>query len=129
MLKDLGLALEPLKFMEFVLAGTTQGALLSRAGACIVNVPAPERYAVHKLVVWAERPPAERVKAAKDLAQAAALAQWHLRNEQAGRFNDAWRDALGRGAGWAKRAGRGLRALLALRPDLETDALWGAKKR
>jgi hypothetical protein len=39
----LGLALEPLKFMEFSLEGTTQGALLSREGACVVNLPDPAR--------------------------------------------------------------------------------------
>jgi hypothetical protein len=55
-MEQLGVALEPLKFMEFSLEGTTQTALFSREGACIVNIPAPERYAVHKLIVHGERP-------------------------------------------------------------------------
>jgi len=123
-LEELGLSLEPIKFMEFLLVGTTQAALLSRQGACIVNIPAPERYAVHKLIVRGERPAAERVKAAKDLAQAAALAQWHLVNGQARRFNAAWRDAMVRGAGWRKRADAGRRALLARHAELSDRALW-----
>jgi hypothetical protein len=123
-LDELGLALEPLKFMEFLLVGTTQAALLAREGACVVNIPAPERYAVHKLIVYGERPASERAKAAKDLEQAAALAQWHLANSGAARFNKAWRDALGRGRGWKKRAEEGRSALLKKHPDLSAGELW-----
>ncbi len=34
---DLNLALEPLKFMEFLLEGTTQGCVVARTGACVVR--------------------------------------------------------------------------------------------
>lgn len=54
-LDALGLVLEPLKFMEYLLEGATQGALLSRDGVCLVNLPDPARFAVHKLLVSAER--------------------------------------------------------------------------
>jgi hypothetical protein len=121
----LGLALEPLKFMEFSLEGTTQAALLGRAGACLVNIPSPSRYAVHKLVVYGERDTASRAKAIKDVEQAAALAEWHLLNGQADRFNTAWADALSRGKGWKTRAMQGQRALLARYPALGAEALWG----
>lgn len=124
-IEHLGLALEPLKFMEFSLEGTTQAALLSRAGACLVNIPSPPRYAVHKLVVFGERDTASRAKASKDIEQAAALAEWHLVNEQADRFNAAWTDALSRGRGWKTRALQGQRALLAKYPALASQALWG----
>ncbi|MFO1339528.1 MAG: nucleotidyltransferase domain-containing protein [Burkholderiaceae bacterium] len=121
---QLGLALEPLKFMEFSLEGTTQTALFSREGACLVNIPAPERYAVHKLIVHGERPVAERGKAVKDLAQAAALAQWYLGNAGAASFNTAWRDALGRGKGWRQRAIQGRDAMLTRYPFLDRPELW-----
>ncbi|MHB8878801.1 MAG: GSU2403 family nucleotidyltransferase fold protein [Myxococcaceae bacterium] len=121
---DLGLVLEPLKFLEFLLEGTTQAALLSKAGACLVNIPAPERYAIHKLIISGERRPAERAKSAKDLEQTAALAQWHLLNGQAGAFNRAFRDALGRGKGWRSRASLGRRTLLKRHPELGAKALW-----
>ena len=126
-LEELGLALEPLKFMEYLLAGTTQAALLAREGACVINIPAPERYAVHKLIVFGERPAAERAKAAKDIEQAAALAQWHLAGGGAARFNKAWRDAVGRGRGWKKRAEAGRRALQRKHPDLSAGELWREK--
>lgn len=122
---SLGLSLEPLKFMEFSLEGTTQAALLSRAGACLVNIPAPARYAVHKLVVFGERDTASRVKAVKDVEQAAALAEWHLLNDQADQFKAAWSDAVSRGRGWRTRALQGQRALLAKYPALADKALWG----
>ncbi|WP_372527313.1 GSU2403 family nucleotidyltransferase fold protein [Piscinibacter sp.] len=120
----LGLALEPLKFMEFSLEGTTQAALLSRDGACLVNIPAPARYAVHKLIVYGERDTAARVKALKDIEQAAALAEWHLRAGQAATFNAAWVDALKRGKGWRTRAQEGRSALVAKHPALDDKALW-----
>ena len=123
-LPDLNLGLAPLKFMEFSLQGTTQGCVIGRAGACVVNLPAPERYAVHKLIVHGERPVAQRVKAAKDILQAAALAEYFARSGQARAFNDAWRDAIGRGPGWRRRALQGHNALLRVAPELDVPAMW-----
>jgi len=123
-LPDLNLGLEPLKFMEFSLQATTQGCVIGRAGACVVNLPAPERYAVHKLIVYGERPVAERAKATKDILQAAALAEYFADSGQARAFNRAWRDALGRGPGWRRRALQGHKALLRLAPELGVPALW-----
>lgn len=121
---ELNLALEPLKFMEYSLERTTQGCLLSRDGSCTANLPAPERYAVHKLIVHGERPPSERTKARKDLLQAASIAEYFHRNGQHRAFNHAWRDAVERGSGWRKRAHEGKRALLHEAPDLDLAALW-----
>jgi len=123
-MKDLNIALEPLKFMEFSLESTTEGCLIGRTGACTVNLPAPERYAVHKLIVYGERPVSERAKARKDLLQAASLADYFVHNRQARAFNAAWRDALSRGRGWRSRAQEGRKALLALAPELDVPALW-----
>src|SRR5882724_9522534 len=120
----LNIALEPLKFMEFVLEGTTQGCLIGRTGACIVNLPAPERYAVHKLVVYGERPLAQRTKAAKDLLQTAALASYFVATKQTALFSRAWRDLLSRGRGWQTRARQGREALLRMVPEVDIPALW-----
>lgn len=121
---ELNLTLEPLKFMQFSLEGTTQGCLISRNGACIVNLPAPERYAVHKLIISGERPLAERAKATKDLLQAASLADYFAQTGQAAMFNATWRNVLARGRGWRARAARGKAALLRLAPELNLPALW-----
>lgn len=121
---SLDLALEPLKFMEFSLEGITQCALLGREGACMVNLPSPARYAVHKLIVHGERKISERTKAIKDIEQAAALAEWHLLNDASDAFNAAWQDALSRGRGWRSRALEGKRVLVRLHPQLEESSLW-----
>jgi hypothetical protein len=123
-LPDLNLALEPLKFMEFSLEQTTQGCIFGNTGACVVNLPAPERYAVHKLIVHGERPVGERAKSRKDLLQAASLASYFLENGQADLFSAAWRDALSRGRGWKDRAVQGHDALLRVAPELDVAALW-----
>lgn len=123
-LPDLNLALEPLKFMEFSLEQTTQGCVFSNMGACVINLPAPERFAIHKLIIYGERPVSERGKARKDLLQVASLASYFLDSGQADVFNTAWRDALGRGKGWKERARQGQKALIALAPALADCSLW-----
>jgi hypothetical protein len=120
----LNVALEPLKFIEFPLEGTTQGCFFGRMGACTVNLPAPERYAVHKLIVASERPRSEAAKVKKDLLQAAGLAGFFVETGQAQVFNAAWRDAMNRGTGWRRRLLKGKRELLRLAPDVDDPALW-----
>jgi hypothetical protein len=123
-LPELGLALECLKFMEFSLIETTQAVLLSNVGACIVNIPAPQRYAIHKLIIYGERPLTERVKAKKDLGQAASIIQVLLDMGRADLVKAAWSDALSRGPGWKKRAIQGRDALLKLYPNLNLLESW-----
>lgn len=123
-LPDLNLVLEPLKFMEFSLEQPVQGCIFSNTGACVVNLPAPERYAVHKLIIHGERPVTERAKATKDLLQAASLLGYFLETGQSLIFNAAWRDALARGKGWQARAIQGKKALLRSAPELAVDTLW-----
>ena len=120
----LNLALQPLKFMEYSLQSSTQSCVISNAGACIVNIPAPERYAVHKLIVFGERPVSERTKSTKDLLQAASLISYFVNNAQSEIFNTAWHDALSRGKGWQTRALQGKAALLKMAPDLDVAELW-----
>jgi hypothetical protein len=122
-MRNLGLSLEPLKFMEFSLEGTTQAAILGRDGACLVNIPSPERYAIHKLIVFGERKQADRVKSFKDVEQAAALVSWHIKNGQANKIADAWTDAISRGKGWKNRAHEGLKAMMARHPGLKMERL------
>ena len=123
-LPNLNVALQPLKFMEFTLEGTTQGLVMSAEGATVVNLPAPARYAVHKLIVHGERPTRQRTKAAKDLHQAACLASYFL-EERPSEFRKAWKNAVGRGDGWRRRGEQGRKALLKLYPRLDTSKLWG----
>jgi len=117
-LPELGLALERLKFMEYSLVDTTQALILSKEGGCIVNIPAPERYAVHKLIIYGERPVSDRSKANKDLGQAAAIFKVLFEGGNASLVRDAWTDALSRGPGWVKRLNQGKLAMLRQYPEL-----------
>jgi len=99
-----------------------QGVLLSTLGAVVVNIPAPARYALHKLIVYGEREGAFRVKSLKDLQQAAALIEV-LENSRPWELQEAWQDLLGRGKGWVQRAMRGISALKKRYPFLELSFL------
>ena len=120
-LPDLGLALGCLKFMEYSLIETTQAVVLSNAGACVVNIPAPQRYAIHKLIVYGERPISQRVKANKDLGQAASIIQALVDLGDLELVKLAWQDAVTRGPGWKKRAEQGAIALSKFYPSLNMD--------
>jgi hypothetical protein len=120
-MSQLGLALAPLKFMEFSLIQTTQAVLMGRSDACIVNIPAPERYAIHKLIVFGERPIAERTKAIKDIEQAAAIFKWLLDTQQSDLIAQAWDDAWNRGPVWQKRLKQGWAALYERHSDLNFE--------
>lgn len=120
----LGLSLEPLRFMEFSLEGSCQAVVMGRNNACLVNIPDPARFAIHKMIVYGERKPSERIKSFKDLEQAAALIFWHVSNGLEQAIVDAWKDAQSRGPGWRLRANEGLAAMLKRHPELNLDALW-----
>ena len=62
-----GVSAQPLRYLDFLIRDPVRSTLL-HAGGISVTVPAPERYAVHKLIVANER--TEREKQAKDLTQA-----------------------------------------------------------
>ena len=99
---DLGVELCFLKFFDYLLLAPGQAVLLDRNDACLVNLPDPARYGLHKLIVAAERG-ARNPKYRKDILQALALIEWHLARAPAA-LADAWAEMAGRGAGWVKRA-------------------------
>lgn len=114
---DLGVALSPLKFLDYLIESPGQAVLLDRADACLVNLPDPARYGLHKLIVAAERGP-KNPKYAKDILQALALIEWHLQRAPHA-IADAWQDLVTRGAGWVKRA----RASLAHAPTTQKEVV------
>src|SRR5215470_8762816 len=123
-LPELNIALQPLKFMDYALEDPTQAAAFYEEGAVIVNVPAPARYALHKLLVWGEREEAFRTKGTKDLLQAAALIA-HLKDHRPTELGEAWSDLVGRGKAWRKGAEEGVAALDKAAPDLGARELLG----
>lgn len=117
----LGVNLQPLRFLEFVMEDVEQAAIISAVGAVIANVPDPARYALHKLLVHAERRVRSPEKAQKDLRQAAALIEVLSGYRQDG-ILALWKDVLHRGAGWRSRARTGFTALAKLAPHLNALA-------
>ena len=117
--QSLGVPLQPLRFLEFILEDVDQAVVISAVGAVMVNVPDPARYALHKMLVFVERRARNPEKAKKDLRQAAALLEVlaEFRIEDLGK---RWDDLLQRGPGWRQRARKGLVALEEIAPDLRT---------
>jgi hypothetical protein len=86
----------------------------------LANVPDPARFALHKLIVQGERRGALRLKAAKDVAQAAHLLAWLWPNRRAAVL-EALDNMEGRGKGWTTRFDRGVAALFKAYPKLADD--------
>ena len=106
----LNLSMQPLKFMEFSLEAPMKATLLYRNGPLVVNVPRPERYVWHKLIVCGERPREMRTKANKDLVQAACLLDFLLEND-GDAVRQSWDDAIQRGPDWSQRLLQGWEGL------------------
>lgn len=106
----LNIDMQQMRFMEFSLQDVHQAVLFSRSDAVIVNIPAPERYAVHKLIVAGRREGAYQSKARKDIDQAAALIEV-LSQERRSALDAAWQDAWQRGPGWRAALSTGLEML------------------
>lgn len=116
----LGLTMQPLRFMELSLEDPMRCTLLARNGPIVVNMPRPQRYAVHKLLVYGGRPQEQRTKANKDLMQAAALIDYLLAHD-AVEMGQLWIEVNERGPGWKRRLDQGFKALLASHPACDFD--------
>ena len=115
---NLDVALQPLRFMEFSLEAPQQTTLLDNTGrSVVVTVPAPERYAIHKLLIIGERTGAFRAKISKDLMQSASLISYFAERDPDA-IKQAWRDAYNRGPGWVRRLTQGALALKRIDADL-----------
>lgn len=118
----LNIRLQPLPFMEFSMEATFTSTVLENQGPIVVNLPAPERYAVHKLIVHGERPQKQRTKSVKDLVQAASLFSY-LSVSDPYLLRQAWTDAVGRGRGWEKRLMSGFDAMASRYPQIDFEAM------
>ncbi len=107
-----GAGAEPMCFLDYLIYQPVRSVLLHRDGI-VVSVPAPERYAIHKLIVATHRKDDDngRSKGRKDAMQAGALIQ-ALNIE--GRGIDvgfAWMEAWDRGERWKRALGIGVKRL------------------
>ena len=117
----LNLTMQPLRFMELSLQDPMRATLIARSGPIVVNLPRPVRYALHKLLVYGERSQAQRTKARKDVAQAAALMDYLLTHDTE-EIATMWTDVNNRGPGWRKRLKQGFETMNTLYPECDFAA-------
>lgn len=101
-LPALGVSAQALNYLNYLIADPIHAVALYRSGV-LVQVPRPERYAIHKLIVADRRPGGSgRLKARKDRAQAAFLVEV-LAQDRPDELAEAYEDALSRGPRWRER--------------------------
>ena len=100
-LPALGVQAQALNHLNYLIAEPVPAAIPYRSGV-LVQIPRPERYAVHKLIVAERRRDGDRLKAQKDRAQAAFLIE-ALARDRPDELLDALEDARARGPKWRDR--------------------------
>ncbi|SRR5579871_1629036 len=113
---------QPLRFLDYLIYQATPVVVLHDAGV-YVNVPAPERYAIHKLIV-SRRRPAHLAKRDKDLQQAEALLAV-LVQKQPHELKLAWEEAYERGPTWRLLLAEAVAQLAPKSRDLLLGAIGG----
>ena len=111
--KGLGIDAQSLRFLEFNFPNPSAAITLFHEGIHI-NVPAPERYAIHKLIVSQNRKGTYLQKRRKDLAQAEWLIKVMLEKEPY-RLCTAWEEARGCGKKWSHLVDAGLAEIPSVR--------------
>ncbi|HZT01745.1 MAG TPA: GSU2403 family nucleotidyltransferase fold protein [Steroidobacteraceae bacterium] len=106
---------QPLRFLDFLIHEPAQAVVLHGPGT-YVQVPTPERFAVHKLILALDRP-VGIAKRDKDLGQAARLLEV-LAERRPEELRHVWEEAHERGPTWRKLLLDGMRHLSAHARDL-----------
>ena len=115
----LGVAAQPLRFMDYLLENAVKAAVVPTRGALLVNIPDPGRFALHKLIV-AERRPAKLVtKKRKDRLQAAAVIE-ALAKTAPEILRDAWTALVQKQPTWGELVKESAKNL----PPQTQDVLW-----
>jgi hypothetical protein len=110
-----GVGAQPLRHLDYLLYQTERSVLL-HGGGIPVTIPRAERFAVHKLIVSAERQ--DQVKSGKDILQASILVQ-ALQKRRPLELADAWQTAWDAGPRWREKLESGRERL----PDETRTAL------
>lgn len=117
-LPSLGVNAQSLHFLNYLIAEPIRVPFLYRSGV-LVQIPRPERYAIHKLIVADRRQGGpDAIKAHKDRAQAAFLIE-ALAETRPEDLAEAYQTALEAGPAWRKRIGNSLKQIPATRAVLE----------
>ncbi|QPC91877.1 GSU2403 family nucleotidyltransferase fold protein [Mesorhizobium sp. INR15] len=104
-----GAAAQPLRFLDFLIQDPVRTVMLHKSGVP-VTLPAPERYAVHKLIVSTRRrkDASGYTKLEKDTAQAASLIEALVQTRRHVDLAMAFAEAWNRGTSWREGISIGL---------------------
>jgi hypothetical protein len=117
-LAALNVRAQALHHLNFLIAEPIFAAVPYRRGV-LVQIPRPERFAIHKLIVADRRQEGPySLKAVKDRAQAAFLIE-ALAADRPDDLAEAYDDAASRGPRWSRRLAATLQRMLATRAQLE----------
>jgi hypothetical protein len=107
-----GASAQPLRYLDFLIKDPVHAVLLHKGGIP-VTVPAPERYAVHKIIVSVLRKhdPNGMAKQQKDIQQAGLLIEALPRAARKTELGWAWMEAWDRGPRWRENLAEGLKKL------------------
>lgn len=100
-LPALGVQAQALRHLNYLIADPIPAAIPYRSGV-LVQIPRPERFAIHKLIVADRRHDSDRMKSRKDRAQSALLIA-ALARDRPDELLDALTDARDRGPRWRDR--------------------------
>lgn len=101
-LPALGVSAQALNYLNFLIAEPIPAIALYRSGV-LVQIPRPERFAIHKLIVADRRQGGpDHAKSRKDRGQAAFLIEV-LAEDRPDDLREAYEDALSRGPRWQER--------------------------
>lgn len=108
-LPALGVSAQSLHFLNYLIAAPIKAAALYRSGV-LVQIPRPEAYAIHKLIVADRRSGPDQIKAHKDRMQATHLIA-ALSEDRPADLKDAYDDAMARGPKWVAHIQASLKRL------------------
>ena len=118
-LPSLGVHAQSLHFLNYLIAEPIKAAVPYRSGV-LVQIPRPERFAIHKLIVAdRRRDGADSLKAHKDRRQAAFLIE-ALAEDRPEDLREAYEDARERGPRWRERLAATLKRMPETAKRLET---------
>ena len=100
-IRRLNAAATPLQYLDYLIEETNMAVMLA-GNPCLVRVPQPARYALHKLIVSQEREVTAADKRRKDLLQARLMIDL-LKEDRPGDIALAWEQVEMRGASWVKK--------------------------
>ena len=109
-LPALGVSAQSLHFLNYLIADPIKAAVLYRSGV-LVQIPRPERFAIHKLIVADRRRGGpDAIKSRKDRLQASFLIR-ALAEDRPDDLRDAYGEALENGPSWRDHISRSLARL------------------